>query len=284
MNRRSLLQGMLSAFLFREGRVHAAENSAGLRRLRFVLTAINQVGRDIEAPKIWMYLPSEEKARQTLEHVSVSMPYTILHDDLGQNILQLDLNKLAAFGQRSVNIGVDVRTGIPGGGVDEHLQQWLGAEPLIESGAPPIISLAKKMQAASPTLTAQSIYRWVSTNVSYAGYRAEERGALDCLLSGTGDCTEYAALVVALARASGIPGRMVGGYVTLVDAAPKPIDFHDWAELYLEGAWRIVDAQKRHFVTDSSAYIVFNIRSPVLSKPMGSSRRYRTTAGLTVHL
>ena len=48
---------------------------------------------------------------------------------------------------------------------------------------------------------------------------------------------DYAHLLVALARAGDIPARCVSAYAPGVD----PPDFHAVAELWLDGAWRLVD-------------------------------------------
>ena len=53
-------------------------------------------------------------------------------------------------------------------------------------------------------------------------------------------CRDYAHLLVALARAGGIPARCVSAYAPGVD----PPDFHAVAELWLDGDWRLVDATR----------------------------------------
>ncbi len=62
--------------------------------------------------------------------------------------------------------------------------------------------------------------------------------ALDSFGSRTGVCRDYAHLLVALARAGEIPARCVAAYAPDVD----PQDFHAVAQLWLDGAWRLVDA------------------------------------------
>jgi len=71
-------------------------------------------------------------------------------------------------------------------------------------------------------------------------YDRLDRGApLDTVLeSGWCDCQMASALFVALCRASGIPARLVSGYL-LTPATPAG---HYWAEAWIDGAWRPFDS------------------------------------------
>lgn len=69
------------------------------------------------------------------------------------------------------------------------------------------------------------------------GSSTGETSALDTFASRSGVCRDYAHLLVALARAGGIPARCVSAYAPGVD----PPDFHAVAELWLDDAWRLVD-------------------------------------------
>lgn len=86
---------------------------------------------------------------------------------------------------------------------------------------------------------AAAIVDWVRDNIAYR--TASSSGvttALDTLHSRQGVCRDFAHLVVALARAAGIPARCVAAYAPGVD----PPDFHAVAELWLGDAWHLVDA------------------------------------------
>jgi transglutaminase-like putative cysteine protease len=50
-------------------------------------------------------------------------------------------------------------------------------------------------------------------------------------------CRDYAHVLISLARAAAIPARFVSAYAPNV----KPQDFHAVAEVYLDGAWHLVD-------------------------------------------
>jgi transglutaminase-like putative cysteine protease len=94
-----------------------------------------------------------------------------------------------------------------------------------------------------PNLTggvlAAALCAWVRDNLDYASNSSTgETTALATFASRSGVCRDYAHLLVALARAGGIPARCVSAYAPGVD----PPDFHAVAELWLDGSWHLVDA------------------------------------------
>jgi transglutaminase-like putative cysteine protease len=61
---------------------------------------------------------------------------------------------------------------------------------------------------------------------------------------GTGSCSEYTFVFIAMCRAAGIPARYAGAIVVRGDAASTDDVFHRWAEVWLPGyGWVPVDAQ-----------------------------------------
>jgi transglutaminase-like putative cysteine protease len=80
---------------------------------------------------------------------------------------------------------------------------------------------------------------WIASHLSYApGASHSETTALDTYHDRAGICRDYAHLVVALARAADIPARVASVYAPSV----TPPDFHAVAEVYLGGAWHLIDA------------------------------------------
>ncbi len=61
--------------------------------------------------------------------------------------------------------------------------------------------------------------------------------ATDSFHAMAGVCRDYAHVLITFARAAGIPARFVSVYGASVD----PQDFHAVAEVWLEGAWHLVD-------------------------------------------
>lgn len=80
---------------------------------------------------------------------------------------------------------------------------------------------------------------WIQTNFEYVpGASDAETTAVDTFVGRQGVCRDYAHVMICLARASLIPARMVSVYAPSV----QPQDFHAVAEVWLDGAWRLVDA------------------------------------------
>ncbi|MCE7795588.1 transglutaminase family protein [Sphingobium sufflavum] len=90
---------------------------------------------------------------------------------------------------------------------------------------------------------------WICEHLTYTpGASTAETTAIDTFLSRRGVCRDYAHLMISFARAAGIPARAVSVYAPGLD----PQDFHAVVEVYLDGAWHLVDparmAPDQHFV------------------------------------
>lgn len=253
------------------------------RRLRFTLTFRNPLDRPLKDQRFWCYLSASATPTQRLRDVQVSTPHRLQDDALGHSILELSFDRFPPLAQKIVTVTVEVDLNAmaqPQALADPGA--WLQAERFIESNDPRILALASELRREATMDTAHTIYEWVKGNMRYAGFLAEDLGALHALLHRRGDCTEYADLVVALARANKIPARMVGGYVTDRDLAPRPQDYHNWAEIYLEGAWRVVDAQKGNWLEPVNQYVPFRIYRDVLINSVELAHRYRLQGDLQV--
>lgn len=116
----------------------------------------------------------------------------------------------------------------------------------------------------------------------------EMLGAEKALKLGRGDCTEYADLLVALARQAGLPARHISGYIVT-----KSTSFgHSWAEVYTkEKGWITVDPLhidigSGDFTTLENKYIAFSdIRNdPELSQGMLYSWKVDNSTGARVRV
>lgn len=85
----------------------------------------------------------------------------------------------------------------------------------------------------------QAMRDWIAHNFTYDS-AASPVGitATDSFNSQSGVCRDYAHVLITFARAGGIPARFVSVYAPDV----KPQDFHAVAEVFLDGAWHLVDA------------------------------------------
>jgi len=114
----------------------------------------------------------------------------------------------------------------------------LAASPFVESDDPAIRAEAARIagDATDPRAVARRLVAWVHEAVAKAP-SVTVPSAREVLASRRGDCNEHAVLLAALARAAGIPARVIAGAVYANDG----FYYHAWNELWL-GAWVSADA------------------------------------------
>ncbi|HLN27369.1 MAG TPA: transglutaminase-like domain-containing protein [Gemmataceae bacterium] len=107
---------------------------------------------------------------------------------------------------------------------------------------PKIRALAQQAvgDAATPRAKVERLVAFVHNYIT-PSYSARPLTVLDLLKVRKGDCSNYAALFTALARAAGIPARELGGLVYMGDDE-KAFGFHAWNEVVLDGQWVPIDA------------------------------------------
>ena len=92
----------------------------------------------------------------------------------------------------------------------------------------------------------QAICDWIHSNVTF-GYQFARptKTALDVFAERSGVCRDFQHLAVTFCRALNIPARYATGYLgdIRVPAAPAPMDFSAWFEVYLEDRWWTFDAR-----------------------------------------
>jgi len=92
----------------------------------------------------------------------------------------------------------------------------------------------------------QAICNWVHSNVTF-GYQFADptRTAMEVFNQRRGVCRDFQHLAVTFCRALNIPARYATGYLgdIGVPAAPDPMDFSAWFEVYLEDRWWTFDAR-----------------------------------------
>lgn len=117
-------------------------------------------------------------------------------------------------------------------------ETYLAASPFIESEAPEIVAQAHEIigDETDAQRKALRLVHWVEGNLSQEP-SVTIPSARAVLQSRRGDCNEHAVLLAALARAAGIPARVVAGVVYADDG----FYYHAWNELWL-GRWISTDA------------------------------------------
>ena len=92
----------------------------------------------------------------------------------------------------------------------------------------------------------QAICDYVHGHIGFDYQQARaNRTALQAWQEGVGVCRDFTHLAVTLCRCMNIPARYVTGYLgdIGVPAAPYPMDFSAWFEVYLDRQWHSVDAR-----------------------------------------
>jgi hypothetical protein len=126
------------------------------------------------------------------------------------------------------------------GAVPDDLISYTWATSNCQSDNQAIIDFAYSLvsNAGSAWEAASIIMNWVRDNVNYSFYYNTLYGALGTLNGRQANCCDHAHLIVALARAVGIPARYVHGTCTFSSGTYG----HVWAQLYIDGTWYNADA------------------------------------------
>jgi transglutaminase-like putative cysteine protease len=142
----------------------------------------------------------------------------------------------------------------------QQLQRYRRANPWVESDAPEIRQLAVS-HGRSGSIAGRMrrleglVYRRMdSGSRASLGYAS----ALQALRTRSGDCTEFALLLAALARASGLPARVVAGltYASPFNGRRDVFSPHAWVQVWDGKRWVSFDAGLGSF---SSTHIVLAV-------------------------
>ena len=127
-------------------------------------------------------------------------------------------------------------------------ESYLSPSYLIQSEDELIKSQAREIieDERDPAKAAETINSWVFKNLKKEG-TVSLPNALDVLKTKKGDCNEHAALFAALARAAGIPTKLVMGTI-YIDGR---FYYHAWNEVYL-GRWVAVDSTYGQLPADAT--------------------------------
>jgi transglutaminase-like putative cysteine protease len=91
----------------------------------------------------------------------------------------------------------------------------------------------------------QAICDWLHSNILYTAGSTTATSGWDAYQQRQGVCRDFAHLGVSFCRALNFPARYVSGYLPDINVAPdpKPMDFHAWFEVYMDGLWFTFDAR-----------------------------------------
>ncbi len=127
----------------------------------------------------------------------------------------------------------------------------LAANAWLQSDAPLIRELAARAigQAGTPALKMRRLHSFVSGYITQHGLDVGYASALEVATHRQGDCTEFAVLLAAMARAAGVPARVVTGmvYADRYGTSSRVFVPHAWVQAWLGGRWQSYDAALRRF-------------------------------------
>jgi hypothetical protein len=128
------------------------------------------------------------------------------------------------------------------GNVPSDLVPYTWSTSNCQSGDPAIMALAYSLASSSNSAweIGSKILNWVRDNINYAFYYNTKYGAIGTYNGRQANCCDHAHLVIALARAIGIPARYVHADAYFLSSGTWY--GHVWAELYINGKWVSADA------------------------------------------
>ena len=111
---------------------------------------------------------------------------------------------------------------------------------LIQSDDPLVVEMSQKAKGneTDPWKAATAMESYVSAHMTKSGFTTAFASAAEVAKSRTGDCTEHAVLLAAMARAAKIPSRVAMGLVYY----QKAYAYHMWTEVHVDGRWIPLDA------------------------------------------
>ena len=138
-------------------------------------------------------------------------------------------------GSTSTNTSGSISTPVPA-----DLQIYLQATKNAQSNDPTIKALAANITSGKTSTydKAAAVFNWVRDNLSYSFYYNTKYGAVGALKAKTGNCVDTSHLVIALARAAGLPARYLHGDVKFPSGSTYG---HVWAQIWVNGKWYTAD-------------------------------------------
>jgi transglutaminase-like putative cysteine protease len=258
---------------------HLQSKAAGYtiaKNIQYSYTLQNQTNRVIDKGEFWAHAPVKQTANQRCQKLTANYPFQLHSDKYGNQVLHFTFQKLAPYAARIITIKADLMVSSSANPIAAKPDASdLLPEKYIESDHPAIRRLAARLQKSDTVKTIKTVFHWIGSQVRYSGYSAQDRGALYALHHKKGDCTEYMDLFVALSRANGLPSRRIGGYISPGNTILKARDFHNWAEFYENGLWKIADPQKKVLMHNQGDYVAMQIIRESKENPLDGYNRFR---------
>ena len=224
------------------------------KALRYSFLVINSSSEIVENAQFKVFAPVKKNSYQEVLKVSANHDFDLEVDASGNQSLIFTIRKLTPFSREIINITAEIALAKSAQPFEIH-GEYLSPEPNIEVDSPKVIALANSLDAEGDSV--REAASWINRNIADVGYIAEDRGALYAITNKKGDCTEFSSAFVALARASEIPSRVIGGFVLEHSGKLHAENYHNWSEFARNEAWHIADPQNNIFDSGYGSYIAF---------------------------
>lgn len=163
--------------------------------------------------------------------------------ELGWPDLEVGGQKVLAKTEKEVILEIRRREALPGSAFPvaktESNRQYLDPNAIIQSDDGEILRLAKELVGSETDAfqAALRLERWVAENMNF-DLGIVFAPATEIIRNRRGTCVGYATLLASLARAAGLPSRIVMGYVYALGM----FGGHAWAEVMIGEKWVPLDA------------------------------------------
>ena len=136
--------------------------------------------------------------------------------------------------------------------ISEQFKMFMEDSGFIKPDAPIVRRRLNEIRGdeEKPHAIVSSLLKWIPRNIKFDLGAAVMMSAPEILEKRIGVCTHHSILFASLARAAGLPTKMVTGYVNL-KADPHRWAVHMWNEVWL-GQWVAVDPTRGVFITGPS--------------------------------
>ncbi|MEW4570414.1 transglutaminase domain-containing protein [Tautonia sp. JC769] len=227
------------------------------RHSRTVVLTYQATARDIppetEILDLWIPVPQDD-ANQTIHRLTIDAPGAVsLSRESTFGNLMLHLRRHRPEPEVKVTLTIVATRDENRGGADppgpDERSRLLAPEPLVPLDGP----IRRRALAATEGIEdqadrARALYDAVLDAMTYdksgSGWgRGDARFACEV---GRGNCTDFHALLIGMARASGIPAQFAIGFSLPPETREGTISgYHCWAELYVDGVGSVpVDASE----------------------------------------
>lgn len=163
-------------------------------------------------------------------------PATVIQAGAPQSLEQIDAE--------TVKLSVESLREPPAtaGNVQKPASEYTQANSYLQTGDAKVIAFANEAAGEEKDAwkIAQSMEAWVHKNLKKKNFSTLLASAGETARTLSGDCTEHAVLLAAMARVKEIPSRCVVGLVYV----PRLNAFggHMWTEVWINGVWMPLDA------------------------------------------